>query len=80
MFSDGHAGGDREKATHLTAGVAKLPAAVEVRGGRHGVADAGHADVGEGQVDDDVVGGRAQLLELDKHHEDHDVAREADHA
>lgn len=60
--------------THLTTGVAKLPAAVEVWGGWHGVANAGHADVGEGEVDDDEVGGRAQLLELHKHHQHHDVA------
>lgn len=59
---------------NLTAGVAKLPAAVKVRGSGHGVADAGHADVGEGQVDDDGVGGRTKLLELDKHHQDHHVA------
>lgn len=60
--------------THLTTGVAKFPAAVEVWGSWHGVANAGHADVGEGEVDDDEVGGRAQLLELHKHHQDHDVA------
>lgn len=61
--------------THLTTGVAKFPAAVEVWGSWHGVANAGHADVGEGEVDDDEVGGRAQLLELHKHHQDHDIAR-----
>lgn len=47
---------------------------MKVRGRWHGVADAGHANVGEGQVDDDEVGGRAQLLELYEHHQDHDVA------
>lgn len=60
--------------THLTTGVAKFPAAVEVWGSWHGVANASHADVSEGKVDDDVVGGRTQLLELDKHQQDHEVA------
>lgn len=60
--------------THLTTSVAKLPAAVDVRGSRHWIADAGHSNVSESQVDDEEVGGRAQLFELDKHQQHHNVA------
>lgn len=61
--------------TDLTAGVAKFPAAVEVWGGWHGIPDPRHSNVSEGQVDDDKVGGRAELPELHKHQQHYDVAR-----
>lgn len=62
------------EAPHLTAGVSKLPAAMDVGGRRHGITDPCHPDVGEGQVDDDDVGGGAQLSELHKHQQNYDVA------
>lgn len=62
------------RSAHLTSSVAKFPAAVDVRGSRHGIADASHSDVSESQVDDDEVGGSAELLKLHKHQQHHDVA------
>ena len=59
---------------HLTASVAKLPAAVDVWGSWHGIANASHSDVSEGQVDDDEVGSSTELLKLHKHQQHDNVA------
>lgn len=60
--------------THLTTSVAKFPAAMDVWGSWHGIADTSHANVSKSQVDYDEVGGSAELPELHKHEQHHNVA------
>lgn len=64
--------------THLTTSVAKFPAAVDVWGSWHGIANASHSNVGKGQVDYNEVGGSTELFELHKHQQHHNVARQTD--
>lgn len=53
--------------TNLATSVSKFPAAVDVWGSWHGIANTSHSYVSKSQVDDYEVGGSAELPELQKH-------------